>query len=30
MSEKEQLKQVIDRLPDHKLAYVASLITKGV
>lgn len=26
MNEKEQLKQVIDRLPDYKLAYVAKLI----
>lgn len=26
MSEKEQIKQMIDRLPDYKLAYVASLI----
>ena len=26
MSEKEQLKQIIDRLPDYKLAYVANLI----
>lgn len=26
MSEKEQLKQIIDRLPDYKIAYVASLI----
>lgn len=28
MSEKKQLKQIIDRLPDYKLAYVASLIMK--
>ncbi len=26
MSEREQLKQVIDRLPEYKLAYVANLI----
>lgn len=26
MNEKEQLKQVIDRLPDYKLAYIAKLI----
>ncbi len=26
MSEKEQIKQMIDQLPDYKLAYVASLI----
>lgn len=26
MSEREQLKQIIDRLPDYKLAYVANLI----
>lgn len=26
MSEREQLKQIIDRLPDDKLAYIASLI----
>lgn len=28
MSEKKQLKQIIDRLPDYKHAYVASLIMK--
>lgn len=26
MSEREQLKQIIDRLPEYKLAYVANLI----
>lgn len=26
MSEREQIKQVIDRLPDYKLAYVAKLV----
>lgn len=26
MSEREQIKQVIDRLPEYKLAYVANLI----
>lgn len=26
MSEKEQLKQIIDRLPDYKIAYIKSLI----
>lgn len=26
MSEREQLKQIIDRLPDDKLAYIANLI----
>lgn len=27
MSEKEKLKQIIDRLPDYKIAYIAGLIT---
>lgn len=27
MSEREQLKQVIDRLPDYKIEYVAKLIS---
>lgn len=26
MSKKEQLEQIIDRLPDYKIAYIASLI----
>lgn len=26
MSEREQLKQIIDRLPEYKLAYITSLI----
>lgn len=26
MSEREQIKQIIDRLPEYKLAYIANLI----